>query len=290
MKKIRNILNLSLLGIGMLVLTNKKVSKCIDDAVLLENRNPGYYEYLSNSDIYYVSKEALNQPNDNLLTNVMQNTDFGDIGFKILVHEDGTCTFTGKYTGKDPFYLYPMDIGHLKSGDYILSDGGASVDNGIQMRIFGVKETPNGESEHEERVQLPGDGEFSWDETNYYCAKLDVIIYPGFSAENLRFYPMLCEESKGKIPYQNALRKVASLSDDQVENDYITYMEIRTTKESLNELKKKDWQILYNEAKYQKHVNWVTIDFGDGTGVQICDNDPNMMIYGEIDTVGRVRK
>ena len=82
-----------------------------------------------------MSKAALDEPNDNLLVNTMQTKNFSDKGFEILVHEDGSFTFSGTYTGEEPMYIYPMEIGNLKSGDYILSDGGASVDQGIQASM-----------------------------------------------------------------------------------------------------------------------------------------------------------
>lgn len=284
----RNLLKLVLLGSVLLMLTNEKVNSCIDDAVLLENRNPGYYEYLSNSDIYYVSKAALDEPNDNLLVNTMQTKNFSDKGFEILVHEDGSFTFSGTYTGEEPMYIYPMEIGNLKSGDYILSDGGASVDKGIQARIFGVRELPNGDVEFGNCIRLPGNGTFRWDYTEYDYAKFDVIIYPGFSANNLRFYPMLCAADRGGIQYQNALRKLKSLSDDQSCKDYVTYSEIEIKKENLHELNQGDWRILCNQARYQQKVDWICFDFGDGTGIQIQDGVANNITRGAVDAVGRV--
>lgn len=289
MKNARNLLSLVFMGIVMVTIANEKVSGCIDDVVLLEKRNPGYYEYLSKSSVYYVNKEALEKPNNNLLTNVMQTTNFGDNGFEILTHEDGSFTFTGAYTGENPMYIYPMEIKNLKSGDYILSDGEASIKNGIQMRMFGVKTLPDGTQEYGDCIQLPGEGVFHWDKNAYDRAVIDVEIYPGFTAEDLRFYPMLCDASRGEEPYQNALRKVSVLSDDQNQDDYMKYLEIQLNKQSLNRLDKKDWWILCNEAKYQQHVNWLSIDFGDGTGAQICENGPDEIAYGEIDTCGIVR-
>lgn len=286
--RIRKLLNLVLLGSVLLIFTNEKVNRCIDDAVLLENRNPGYYEYLSNSDIYYVSKAALDEPNDNLLVNTMQTKNFSDKGFEILVHEDGSFTFSGTYTGEEPMYIYPMEIGNLKSGDYILSDGGASVDKGIQARIFGVRELPNGDVEFGNCIRLPGNGTFRWDYTEYDYAKFDVIIYPGFSANNLRFYPMLCAADRGGIQYQNALRKLKSLSDDQSCKDYVTYSEIEIKKENLHELNQGDWRILCNQARYQQKVDWICFDFGDGTGIQIQDGVANNITRGAVDAVGRV--
>lgn len=289
MKKIRTILSIGLLGIVILVLSNPKISGCIDDVLLLEKRHPGYYDYLSKSSIYYVSKDALKESNANLLTNVMQTSDFSESGFKIQVHEDGSFTFSGTYTGEDPTYLYPLETGNLKSGDYILSDGNASTANGIQLRIFGVRDLPNGSCEYGNCVQLPGDGSFHWDQDEYDRVMMDVMLYPGFSAENLRFYPMLLSTDSGELSYQNAIRKLSNLSEEQNRDDYVTYMEIQLDKQVLNQLTKTDWHILYNEARYQKNANWVCIDCGDGTGLQIKDNNLDKTIYGEINTVGIVR-
>ena len=289
MKKIRTILSIGLLGIVILALSNRNINEYIDDILLLEKRHSGYYDYLSKSSIYYVSKDALKEPNANLLTNVMQTTDFSESGFKIQVHEDGSFTFSGTYTGEDPTYLYPLEIGNLKSGDYILSDGNASVANGIQLRIFGVKDLPDGSCEYGNCVQLPGDGSFHWDQDGYDRVMMDVMLYPGFSAENLRFYPMLVTADGGEQPYQNAIRKLSNLSEEQNRDDYVTYMEIQLDKQVLNQLTKTDWHILYNEARYQKNANWVCIDCGDETGLQIKDNNLDKTIYGEINTVGIVR-
>lgn len=289
MKKIRTILSIGLLGIVILVLSNRNINECIDDILLLEKRHPGYYDYLSKSSIYYVSKDARKEPDVNLLTNVMQTTDFSELGFKIQVQEDGSFSFSGTYTGDDPTYLYPLEIGNMKSGDYILSDGNASVENGIQLRIFGVRDLPEGGREYGHCVQLPSDGVLHWDQTEYDRVMIDVLIYPGFSAENLRFYPMLVAADNGEPSYQNAIRKLPNLSEDQHSDDYVTYMEIQIDKKSVNQLKKTDWQILCHEAKYQKNVDWVCVDFGNGTGLQITDDNLDNAVYGELDTVGRVK-
>lgn len=289
MKKIRTILSIGLLGIVILVLSNRNSGEYIDDILLLEKRHPVYYDYLSKSSIYYVSKDAMKEPNANLLTNVMQTTGFNESGFEILVHEDGSFTFSGTYTGEDPTYLYPLETGNLKSGDYILSDGNASIANGIQLRIFGVRDLPDGSREYGNCVQLPGDGSFHWDQDEYDRVMMDVMLYPGFSAENLRFYPMLLTADSGELSYQNAIRKLSNLSEEQNRYDYVTYMEIQLDKQALNQLMKPDWQILCNEAKYQKNVDWICADYGDGTGTQIIDDNLDKAIYGEIDTVGRVR-
>lgn len=289
MKKIRTILSIGLLGIVILVLSNRNSGEYIDDILLLEKRHPVYYDYLSKSSIYYVSKDAMKEPNANLLTNVMQTTGFNESGFEILVHEDGSFTFSGTYTGEDPTYLYPLETGNLKSGDYILSDGNASIANGIQLRIFGVRDLPDGSREYGNCVQLPGDGSFHLDQDEYDRVMMDVMLYPGFSAENLRFYPMLLTADSGELSYQNAIRKLSNLSEEQNRYDYVTYMEIQLDKQALNQLMEPDWQILCNEAKYQKNVDWICADYGDGTGTQIIDDNLDKAIYGEIDTVGRVR-
>lgn len=289
MKIMQNILSLVSLGIVTLLLTNERVSSYIDDVVLLEKRNPGYYEYLSKSCLYYVSKDMLDKPNDNLLTNGMQTKNFSENGFEILVQEDGSFTFSGTYTGEDVCFIYPVEIGYLKSGDYILSDGGASIVNEIQLRIFGMKKMPDGSIEYGDCIELPSEGLLHWDSNKYDKAVSDVMIYPGFSSENLRFYPMLCDASKGTLFYQNAIRKLTSLSNDQNRDDYEAYLEIKLDKQALDKLVNDDWCILYNEVKCQKPADWTSIDFGDGTGIQICDNDLDKMIYGDIDTIGRVR-
>lgn len=290
MKKTRTILSIVLLGIVILVLSNRNISEYFDDILLLEKRHSGYYDCLSKSSVYYVSKDALNEPNTNLLTNVMQTTDFSELGFKIQVQEDGSFSCSGTYTGDDPTYLYPFEIGNLKSGDYILSDGNASIANGIQLRIFGVRDLPDGSREYGNCVQLPGDGSFHWDQDEYDRACIDVKIYPGFSAEKLKFCPMLSVVESNELSYQNALRKLTRLSADQNRDDYVIYMETQLDKKSLNRLELADWQILCNEAKYQKNAGWICVDYGDGTGIQIIDDNLDEAIYGEIDTVGRVRK
>ena len=236
-----------------------------------------------------MSKDARKEPDVNLLTNVVQTTDFSELRFKIQVQEDGSFSFSGTYTGDDPTYLYPFETGNLKSVDYILSDGNSLVANGIQLRIFGVRDLPDGSCEYGNCIQLPGDGSFHWDQDEYDRIMMDVMLYPGFSAENLRFYPMLVTADSGEHSYQNTIRKLACLSEDQNRDDYVTYMEIQLDKHALNQLKKTDWQIMCHGAKYQKNAAWFCIDYGDGTGIQIKEDNLNKAIYGEIDTVGRVR-
>ena len=151
------------------------------------------------------------------------------------------------------------------------------------------KDLSDGGREYGNGVQLPGDGLFHWDQDEFDRVMIDVVLYPEFSAENLRFYPMLVTADSGEHPYQNAIRKLANLSEDQNRDDYVTYMEIHLDKHALNQLMETDWQILRNEAKYQKNARWVCIDYGDGTGIQITDDNLDKAIYGEINAVGRVR-
>lgn len=290
MKKVRTTLSFALLGIVVLVSSNEKFSRYIDDTLLLERRNPGYHDYLSKSSVYYVSKNALDKPNANLLTNVMQNTDFVDKGFKIQVHDDGSFTFSGTYSGEKSTYIYPMEIGNLPSGNYIVSDGGASINGGIEVRVFGVRELPDGNREFGNCVCLPGDGLLYWDADEYDKIMFDVRIYPEFSSNDLRFYPMLCSADYGVISYQDALRKLSDLSEDQNREDYVSYMNLEIDRKSLDKITVDDWKILCNEARRQKHVEWISVDFGDGGGIQICGNDPDKMLRGDIDSVGRVRE
>lgn len=289
MKIKRTILSIIMIGIVIYVISTPKISEYIDDVVLLEKRHPGYYDCLSNASLYFVSKDVLEEPNANLLTNIMRTKDISDEGLQIQVDEDGSFTISGTYSGENPIYIYPFEIGNLKSGNYILSDGGASIENKIQMRIFGLRDSFDGNREYGNYVQLPGEGLLHWDKDEYDRACIDVKIYPGFSAEKLRFCPMLSVVESSGLSYQNALRKLTSLSADQNPDDYVIYMETKLDKKSLNWLEMADWQILCNEAKYQKNASWICVDYGDGTGIQIIDDNLDEAIYGEIDTVGRVR-
>lgn len=57
----------------------------------------------------------------------------------------------------------------------------------------------------------------------------------------------------------------------------------------ISELSEADSQILCNQAIYQKKGNWVFVDLGDGTGIQVYDNDLDKTVAGKMDTVGRVQ-
>lgn len=288
MKKIQKIVTL-VLGVAILLtFTNKKAAECIDNMVLLEKRHPGYYDYLSKSSTYFGYKNSLNQATNNLLTSVIQTQEFEDKGFQIMAHDDGSFTYSGTYVGENPTYIYPIEIRNLPSGDYILSDGGASIEGGIQMRIFGVNTLSDGSREYGNPVALPGEGTFHWDADAYEQVKVDVIIYPGFSSSELSFYPILTKEKYGEMPYQNAVRKVSTLIENQSKDDYVPYVQVHMDKDKLSELTQADWQILCNEAKFQKQASWISVDFGDGTGMQIKNNDLENAVTGDMDAIGRV--
>lgn len=281
---------LIVVGICALAL-NKRVTRTIDDIVLLENRASGYCEYLSNAHSYYVSKIALQSSNDNRIVNTIGTVNYSNYGFRITTHSDGSFTFSGTYEGSAPLFIYPMDVGDLPSGDYILTDGGASCEGGIQLRIYGINNSPDGKAKYGNCVTLPGDGAFDWDRNEYEKVKIAVVIYPGYSAEGNRFFPMLCKKSKMNIDsYQPAIQKLDRIPYNQNADDFVTYTHVKMSKENMSEWTVDDWRLIQNNIKYTKNTGWTTFDFNDGTGLVISSNNSYRAVYGEIDPLGRILK
>ena len=289
MKRLKSIISIALvLGVMILLFTNQRLCQSIDGLVLLEGRNPAYYEYLLNHTEYYVSKDSIDKPNNNLLVNSIPYNSFENKGATICIHKDGSFSFSGEYTGETPTFTYQLRIGDLATGDYRLSDGDASVENGIQIRFYGVKELPDKSIKYGNCLNLPGNGVFHWESGEYDYACMDVMIYPGFSRK-VDFYPMLQKAKEVNSVFQAAIRMYQNLPEYENMEDYLKCKIITIDKAELSALNQQDWQLFRNALKYQSGVCWTTLDFGDGTGIQIPLNNISEMQYGEIDASGRVR-
>lgn len=281
---------LIVVGICALAL-NKRVTRTIDDIVLLENRAKGYCEYLSNAHSCYVSKIALQSSNDNLIVNTIGTVNYSNYGFRITTNSDGSFTFSGTYEGDSPLFIYPLNVRDLPSDDYILTDGGASCEGGVQLRIYEINNSADGKAKYGNCVTLPGNGEFDWNRNEYEKVEIAVVVYPGYSAEGNRFFPMLCKKSKMDIDaYQPAIQKLDKIPYNQNADDFVTYTHVEMSKGNMSELTLEDWRLIRNNIKYTKNTGWITFDFGDGTGLVISSSDSYRAVYGEIDSLGRILK
>lgn len=252
----------------------------LDKLLLVENRNYGYWNYLTNMSSYYISKDPVDNGTDNLLISTFETTTYD--GFTITANDDGTIVFNGCYTGESPRSINICNIKSLAAGDYILSDGNISISNGIQLCIQETNYLIGGKTDYGKTVSLPGDGKITWNPEKYMNLNVILQIYPGFSADNLIFYPMLRKEEIDSV-YQSPVRLIRNTKAMNNQSDYYKFNKFSFLKLHLNEITKSDWKIFKNRITYN-NADWTVIDFYDGTGLQI----KNQAVYGTLSQTGMI--
>ncbi len=258
----------------------------VDNIVLLENRNPGFIRYLSDPTVFYVRKDSTEQVTANFLVSTMESTEID--GITISANDDGTLLVNGSYNGHKPTYIYPNTIDYLPTGDYILSDGNASTVGGLQVRFWGVNTRYGGITEYGNWNELPNSGSFFWNPEEYEIPRMDIVIYPGFNAENLLVKPMLRKASDKTADYQIPVRILSDNKGVGEADLYFKYATVVLPKQTLKSLNSTDWQLFQKSTIRGTKYDWVTVDFEDGTGIEFDPNNPSQSKYGEIDNFGRV--
>ncbi len=270
-----------LLGTAIMLFQNENFSSEVDNFLLPEKRHKGYYEILNNSKKIYMSDELLKNGTENLLANYLKSGD-RDSGYHIEVNVDGSFTISGKYNGENNAYEYLMgslDGLLLSEGDYILTDGGVSCD-GISLRVVGLQHLIGGETNYIKVASLPEQGSFHWDSLSNIELIVDLVIYPGFEASNLKFKPMLQKLDHGIeeiTEFQPCLTPNYKLENGNTE---LYLYDIPKGSLDGEIVTKDDWDIFINYIQYQMQTDHAVINLLDGTGIEICKEKFPRAVYG----------
>ncbi len=251
------------------------VREGLGSLVLLEGRNPDYYELLSPQKglSFHVPEgfEVSGRTKNLILSGERyMNRD----GFTADLHEDGSITVSGVNREKK---LYLMAAGGvaLPAGRYAVSDGGVSAEDGsFYLQVVG-EEAP--------LASLPGSRYFMLAEPQN--VSVFIAVEAGTELKGVTFYPEIClaeEEDDVYDPCPDAVIG-ASGSDSRA-------LLFETDREALKNFSDDD-RILFDNNLYYMYrgrFEWVSLSFGDGTGVQIVGCDPDEAVYGKMDIYGRV--
>ena len=170
--------------ITIATICNNKFSDMVDDFLLPERRNKGYYESIGRPTKLSESRKLYENGTKNLLANYMKSGD-RDAGYSITVNADGSFLFSGDYMGESTTHedITPRGVGFfLPSGDYVLSDGGAS-DDSVYVKITGVKRMIGGLTEWVTIASLPNNASFHWDRDSNLEIYCEMVIRPGASGD-----------------------------------------------------------------------------------------------------------
>lgn len=277
------IVSILIMFVTIAVICNNRLSGMIDTIFLPEERNKGYYDILNNPSRMYESSDLYENGTNNLLANYLSSGD-RDEGYSIAVNTDGSFLFSGRYLGDNDAYeqIVPIEAGlDLPSGDYILSDGGASSEDGVYVRLMCKKRMIGGRTEVVSIASLPGNALFHWDRDpnlELYC---EIVIRPGASADNLKFCPMLLKTEIDD--YQPCLAYNYEWVGNRTEGG-VKFYKYDINRFFLSEelVNHDDWNILLNSFKYQMQADKAVIDLRDGYGIEIQKKDYPVATYGKL--------
>ena len=239
-------------------------SNFMDKLIILEKRYPGYWDYLrpEMTTTVYVTEEDL----DNYIISSLKVGWYQ--GFDIIVNDDGSVFVNGVNENCDVYIRYGRMI--LPDGFYVLSDGGVSEEQQhIHSYIY-----DNGET----LASLPSDPSFIADSSIHQTYEAGIVIEKGTVIDSKIFYPILSrgEQEVGYFPCENINKSTNCKSIAFIGMDQSVYEEISH----------KDKKYISDNLKHLYGVDWLTVTFGDGKGVEIIDGNEK---YGMLDLWGRVK-
>ncbi|SFG36731.1 hypothetical protein [Oribacterium sp. WCC10] len=279
--------------ITIMAFCNKRFSMMVDSFFLPEERNKAYYDMLNSPSKCFECKELSQNGTKNLLANYLRSGD-REAGYSITVNQDGTFLISGNYTGEydasEAITPSGVDL-NLPSGDYVLSDGGASSEDSVYIKLTGIKLLIGGGTEYVTIASLPGDGSFHWDRdpnVELYC---EIVIRPRASLDNVEFRPMLLKvEDNANQDYQPCLTPNYDWKKDETDGG-VKFYKYDINKGALDGeiVTKDDWKIMVNSMRFQMQADKAVIDLKDGHGIEIRKCEYPMGTYGKLNVSMTVR-
>lgn len=236
-------------------------AEAVDNAVLLEKQNPGYWNYLS-PDAATTRSVPTSFLNGDKSVNLLAPNwrEVTEQGMAAVVNSDGSVTVIGSNMG-DAFNLTTTSIS-LLPGDYIYTNNIEGTDfvdsSGVNMYVWQGNAAATLDT-------LP---DFRVDADESYHTGIHVGV--GARDINVTFYPMIRlmgVSSEGYKPF-----------DDET-TDFIIY------KIKAEEITEEDIRIFLNNVRNETDIS--VINFGDGYGIQF---NGSKTVYGTIDSFGLINE
>lgn len=251
------------------------VSSGLGNFVLLEDRSPGYYEQLSPQKGYsFHVPEGLEASGRTKNLIFSGSRYMNHDGFTTELHEDGSVTVTGVNNEKRVSLMIAGDI-LLPAGQYVLTDGGVSQEDESYYSAATIDNKGIATASKVKNFELTEADEVS----------VFIIVQQGVKLDGVTFYPEICRADEGDDVYDPYPDVVVGAVGGGTRA-----LLFETDREALKNFTD-DERILFDNNlafMYKDRFEWVSISFGDGTGVQIVDCDPDGALYGKMDIYGRV--
>lgn len=271
--------------IAVITFSNNKFSVVLDNIFLPERRNKGYYELLNSPSQLSESRKLYENGTKNLLANYLWSGD-REAGYKIIVNADGSFRFSGNYLGENDTYerIVPIEVGlELPSGEYILSDGGASSEDNIYVKIVGAKQMFDGTADYI-TASLPDNPLLHWDGDSDRILYCELVICPGASANNLIFSPMLLRiDEVVDQKYQPCITPNYDW-ENYKEEEEVKVKKYYIDKNTMDgeTVTQDDWKIFLNSLRFQMQAERAVIDLKDGYGIDIQKKEYPQATYGKL--------
>ncbi len=247
----------------------------IGSLVLLEGRNPDYFEQLApQKGFSFHIPEGLETSGRTKNLIFSSEHYMSHDGFTSVLNEDGSVTVSGVNEEKKVFLLVAGGV-RLEAARYAVSDGGvSSEDGGFHLQVVGEKKA---------LASLPGAKYFTLAEPQ--TVNVYIAVNAGTELHEVTFYPeisFIADEDDVYDPWPDAVLG-ASGSGSRA-------LLFKTDREALKAFSDDDRILFDNNLfyMYRDRFEWVSLSFGDGTGVQVVGCDPDRAVYGKMDIYGRV--
>ena len=262
------------------------------DQLLLTKYNNPIYESLLSPDkavMWKISREGVNG-RDNLFMNEVWEQSVQ--GVTIKPEADGSIVLAGSNNGDTLYWRCSSSVMTLDDGNYPLSDGGfSSSETGAYLYISGLKKTGD-ETKETLLAILPEQGTFSIDSSlfdEYWCGIHVPNEGPG---KEITILPMILkEEAPGDAEEAYIPCPVQHYMGSK---KLFTVPIFYADKEEFLEIPEEDYRIFLNTVHYVYGLRykspWVSIVFGDGTGITWENCDADHGIYGKTDGFGRIHE
>lgn len=244
------------------------VSGNFDRVVLLEKRNPNYFNFLGSQKL--IESVSADPRNDNLAVFNPASYDDGELFFNTTA--DGIINIHGISRSEDKtFFISPTQF-KLFNGEYDLYTDANPIDP-VVLYMWATSIDGKGEF----LATSNGNTHFAIDNKKYSSYFLAVYL-PAMRECDEQFSVRITPSNFDKKTRQN-----------DKHFDDLHYLTVEISLNELNTISKSDLYIFYNALKFQyAKYNWVSLIFSDGSGMQFVKGN-SYGIYGEVDDLGCIK-